>query len=61
MVQGPLRGYFPEPTKSVLVVYPWNVPREEAFFRGYKIQILTGSRYLGGLVGSNATQDCWLG
>ena len=33
MERGPLRGYFPEPTKRILVVSPWNVPQAEAFFR----------------------------
>ena len=56
MVQGPQRGYFQEPTKSVMVVSPHNVPRTEAFFRGYGLQILTGSRYLGGFVGSKEKQ-----
>ena len=40
---------------------PLNVLWEEAFFRGYKLQIVTGSRYHRGLVGSKAAQDCWLG
>ena len=61
MVQGPLRGYFPEPTKSILSVYPQNVPRVQALFRGYGIQIVTGGRYLGGFVGSKAYWDRWLG
>ena len=32
MVQGPPRGYFPEPTKSIVVVSHRNVPLAEAFF-----------------------------
>ena len=32
VVQGSPRGYFPEPTKSILVVSPQNVPQVEAFF-----------------------------
>ena len=35
--------------------------QREAFFREYRIQIVTGSRYLGGFVGSKAAQDHWLG
>ena len=61
MVRGPLSGYFPEPTKSILVVSPWNVPQAEAFFRGYGLQIVMGCLYLGGFVGSNAGQDLWMG
>ena len=52
MVQGTLSCYFPEPTKSILVVSPQNIPQAEAFFRGYRLQILIGIRYLGGFLGS---------
>ena len=61
MVQGPPRGCFLEPTKSVLVVSPQNLPRAEAFFRGYRFHIMMGGRYLGGFVGSKEAQDCCLG
>ena len=32
--RGPARGYYPEPTKSILVVAPGNVARDEEHFRG---------------------------
>ena len=38
----------------------WNVLRAESFFRGYGLQIVTGSRHLGGFVGTKAAQDFWL-
>ena len=60
MVRGPPRGYFPDPTKSILVVSPRNVQRVEAFSWGYGIHTVTGSRYLGGFLGSKAAQDHWL-
>ena len=44
VVRGPPRGYFPEPTKSIFVVSLRNVLRAEAFFQGYRLQIVTGSR-----------------
>ena len=52
----PPRGYFLEPTKSILVVAPRNVPRSEYFFRGMGVKIVTGSRYLGGFVGDGASE-----
>ena len=61
MVQGPLYSYFLEPNKSVLVVSPWNVPQAEALFMGCGLQIVTGSRYLGGFVGTDTKQAHWLG
>ena len=33
-LKGPARGYFPEPTKSILVDSEKNVPRANAYFRG---------------------------
>ena len=56
MIRGPPRGYFPEPTKRILVVYPQNVPRAEAFFWGYGLYIVKGRRYLRGFVGKETAQ-----
>ena len=42
-LRGPARGYFPEPTKSILVVAESNVPRATEYFRGMGIQVVTGS------------------
>ena len=50
-LKGPARGYFPDPTKNILVVSEQNVPRATEYFRGMGMQIVTGSRYLGGFVG----------
>ena len=41
--RGPPGGYFPELTKSILVVALWSVAREEEFFRGMGVNITTGS------------------
>ena len=32
LARGPYMGYFPDPTKSILVVSPRNVPRAEDLF-----------------------------
>ena len=39
---------------------PWNVPQVEAFFRGYGLQIVTGSRYLRGFIMTEIAQDRWM-
>ena len=39
---------------------PHNVPRVEAYFQGYVLQAVTGRRYLGGFVGTEAAQAQWL-
>ena len=41
-------GYYPEQTKSILVVATRNVVQEEDFFRGIGIKVVMGHRYLGG-------------
>ena len=58
--RGPLQGYFPEPTKHILVVAPRNVERGELFFRGMGIKVVTGSLYPRGLVGDRESKDIWL-
>ena len=48
---GPVRGYYPEPTKSILVVTPGNVARAKEHFRGMGIRVVTGHSYLRGYLG----------
>ena len=60
-VKGPARGYYPEPTKSILVVTPWNVARAEDHFLGMGIWVVTGHRYLGGFLGDGSSEKEWLG
>ena len=59
-LNGPARGYFPDPTKSILVVLEKNVPRAKEYFRGMGIQVVTGSRYIGGYVGERETEGQWV-
>ena len=59
-LKGPARGYFPEPTKSILVVSEKNVPRANTFFRGMGVKVVTGSRYLGGYTGERAAEAAWV-
>ena len=59
-VWGPSRGYYPEPTKSILVVAPGNVSRAEEHFRGFRIKVVTGHRYLEGYIGDKETEWRWL-
>ena len=40
------RGYFLEPTKTILVVYSRNFQREEDHFRGVGVHMVTRSRHL---------------
>ena len=53
-------GYFPELTKSILVVAPQNGARAEEFFWGIGISVVTGSHYLGGFIGNQDVDTTWL-
>ena len=60
---GPDFGYFPEPSKSVLIVRPSEIQHARFFFNDQRrrgFQITTGHRYLGGFIGDLKTRDEWL-
>ena len=56
----PVRGYYLEPTKSILVVAPGNVAWEEKFFRGLWIKVVIGHCYLGGCIEDKKAEGRWL-
>ena len=59
-LKGPARGYYPEPTKRILVVAERNVARAKEYFRGMGIKVVTGSRYLGGFLGEMDAEASWI-
>ena len=59
-VRDPPRGYFPEPTKRILVVDLRNVSQAEDLFQGMGLKIVMGSRYLGGFIRDGETEKRWL-
>ena len=59
--RGPARGYYLEPTKSILVVAPGNVSRAKEHFRGLGIRVVTGHWYLGSFLGDVSSEREWLG
>jgi hypothetical protein len=52
-------GYFPEPSKSILIVPELNVARAEISLEGLEFQITTGSRSLGGFIGEDPSCLFW--
>ena len=58
--RGPAHGYYPEPTKIILVVAPGNLARAEEHFRGLGISVVTGHQYLGGYIGDGEAEQGWL-
>ena len=50
---GPKYGFYPEPSKSYLVVHPNIVEKAHQLFYRFGIRIDEGRRYLGGFIGSD--------
>jgi hypothetical protein len=57
---GPHYGYFPEPSKSILIVSHENLPAATAAFKDLEFTITLGNRYLGGFIGEKDTCDRWI-
>ena len=58
---GPLYGYYPEPSKSILIVSQKNLLAAQAAFKDFEFTITTGNRYLGGYIGEKDSLVLWLG
>jgi hypothetical protein len=57
---GPTFGYFPESTKSILIVAQHNLESATSVFVDLHFKVKTGERYLGGFIDEPAAQDEWL-
>ena len=58
--EGPTFGYFPEPSKSFLVVDKQYAQEAHHIFHKYSITIVEGKRFLGGLIGDGNDKDIYL-
>ena len=58
--QGPVWGYHPEPTKSVLLVLPENLEAGIFFRERHGFRVCMGARYLGGYIGDDKSKQNWL-
>ena len=58
-LRGPAWRYYPESTKSILIVAKSNVPQAKEYFRWMGKQVVTGSRYLGGFMGEREEEARW--
>jgi hypothetical protein len=57
---GPTYGYFPEPSKSILVVRQPNLEAAQIAFPDFGFKVTTGSRYLGGFIGADSALWDWI-
>ena len=58
--EGPAFGYFPEPSKSFLVVDKQYAEEAHHIFDKYSITIVEGKRFLGGFIGDRNEKDIYL-
>jgi hypothetical protein len=57
---GPDFEYFPEPTKSILIVHEHNLEKARSVKADLKFKVKTGNRYLGGFIGEEDALRSWL-
>ena len=58
---GPTRGYYPAPTKSIVIPSQSEyTEKTKEVLSEFNFQYMEGSRYLGGFIGSEAALDDWL-
>ena len=53
-------GYFPEPSKCILVVPSQWIDRTDNMFSDLKFTVVPGSRYLGGFIGEQQALTPWI-
>jgi hypothetical protein len=59
--QGPARGYFPEPAKSIFVGHAATIDAAKTLLEDeFEFQYSVGSRYVGGFIGDQTSQSQWL-
>ena len=59
-LRGPARGYYPEPSKSTVVVADSDQERAREILAQFDFQYTTGTRHLGGFHGTAAARHKWL-
>ena len=58
--RGPPRGYLPELTKSILVIALRNLARAEEFVQVMGLNVVTWSRYIGGVLRESKAEKIWM-
>jgi hypothetical protein len=57
---GPNFGYFPEPSKSILVVRQHNLEAAQQAFPDFEFKVTTGNHCLGGFIGEDSALCDWI-
>jgi hypothetical protein len=57
---GPLRGYYPEPSKSILISKPADQAANRQLLTGFAFKYVDGHRYVGGFIATDEAREAWL-
>jgi hypothetical protein len=57
---GPHRGYYPEPSKSILISKPDQQDRARQALAGFDFRYVDGHRDVGGFIGTDEARAAWL-
>ena len=57
---GPERGYYPEPTKIILIMHSDYLISGKMFVAHHGFNFCTGASYLGGYIGDDESKRDWL-
>ena len=57
---GPGRGYYPKPSKRVLIVHPYNVKYRKLFVSYHGFKVCMGAHYVGGYIRYAECKRDWL-
>ena len=55
--QGPGRGYYPKPSKSVLIIRLENIEAGKVFGAHHRFKVCTGTRYLGSYISNDESKN----
>ena len=58
--QVPGRGYYPKPSKSILVVHPDHLEARKEFGSRHGFKLCTGAHYFGGCIGDDKSKSDWM-
>ena len=58
--QGLGRGYYSKPSKSVMIVYPYNIEDGKELGAHHGFKVCTALHYLGGYIGDDKSKSDWL-
>ena len=53
-------GYYLNTGKSICITRPEDLPKAREFFKAWKLDFVTGYRYVGGFIGAEEERDEWL-